>query len=554
MAGTGISPAKALLLAVQLASKSDLSTLRTLVCQHPKTLHFELVLRILLSHLPESLDSSQYVPFFEDLVSGRIVEDPKTPIDSSALLELTEVEAQKRVRKLHLLPLAWPNCPADAPADGIVLFLIHRSLRIDENTGLLTQLPPLLAPFLHYSDYLRTWMISTILPLVRFNYDYHPDDGIALTIAKFEALDDRAGVSLLLSKTGKEQTMEPDPTVGRDLKGLVGPWLYGDTRWKRRKLRKNSSFSLQPLQQLDEAPPVEAKYAGWEEAFKWLTTQAGTSWKTAVEAVEKWDGPGDVDLGGYEDGTVWQAEDDEIHLERRYARSGLAAAYLISEESEEALDGVQRILARIITLLDKVKIPTLQAASALLSPVSGLDDDIMSSKSTTYLRNDLLEDHNILTTPNEQSLNLLHALLISAFLCTKAGCSLSVRRAGELVFLQDERDQKFLFSKLMSRIGDGPKSDDKYWTKIRNEILWLRSWGAEELFEGGDSVNGKGVFGQLPRESIEAELVKALLANTRKLFLNDLDIQLLIDKYRLYPCEINLRVFTRSTFSQEDSP
>ena len=524
MAGNGLSPAKAVLLAVQLANKSDLSTLRTLVCQHRRTLHTELVLRILLSHLPESLNSSAYVPFIENLISGHIVEESKTPVDSSTLLELTEGEAQKKVRKLHLLPLAWPNCPADAPADPIVLFLIHRALRIDENTGLLTQLPELLAPFLHYSDYLRTWMISTILPLVRFNYDYHLDDGAALTIAKFEILDDRAGVSLLLSKTGKEQT-ELDPTVGRDLKGLVGPWLYGDTRWKRRRVRKHSSFSLQALERLDETPAPEPKYIGWEEAFKWLVAQAGTSWKTAVETIEQWDGPGDVDLGGYEDGTKWLAEDDEIALERRYARSGLAAAYLISEESEEALNGIQRILTRLTTLLDKDRIPTLQAGAALLSPVAGLENNILSPKTAPYLRNDLLEDHNILTTPNEQSLILLHALLISAFLCTRASCSLSVRRAGELVLLQDERDQKLLFSKLMSRIGDGPKSDDKYWVKVRNEILWLRSWGAEELLEGTESANGKGVFGQLPRESIEAELLKALLANTRKLSPKIVDLQ-----------------------------
>jgi protein transport protein SEC39 len=554
MAGTGISPAKAVLLAVQLASRSDLSTLRSLVSQHRKTLHTELVLRILLSHLPESLDSSAYVPFFEDLISGRIVEDAKTAVDASTLLDLTEVEAQKKVRKLHLLPLAWPNCPADAPADPIVLFLIHRALRIDESTGLITQLPELLAPFLHYSDYLRTWMISTILPLLRFNYDYHLDDGAALTIAKFEALDDRAGVSLLLSKAGKERTTGPDPTVGRDLKGLVGPWLYGDKRWKQRKVRGNSSFDLQSLDGLDKASSVETKYAGWEEVFKWLLGQAGTSWKTAVEAVEQWDGPTDVDLGGYEDGTKWLAEYDEIHLEQRYARSGLAAAYLISDESEEALNGVQRILARMITLLDKDRIPTLQAAAALLSPVPDLKDNILCSKSATYLRNDLLEDRNILTTPKEEQLKLVHALLISAFLCTRAGCSLSVRRAGELVFLQDERDQKLLFSKLMSRIGDGPKTDDKYWMKIRNEILWLRSWGAEELLEGSESINGKGVFGQLPRELIEAELLKALLANTRKLTLESPYIQLLISPYRLCTRAINLRDFTRTTIVQEGSP
>jgi len=540
MAGTELSPAKAILLAVQLASKSDISTLRTLVYQHRQTLHTELVLRILLSHLPESLDSSEYVPFLEDLIKRQISEGEKPPVNSSSLLELTDAEAQKKVKKLHLLPLAWPDCPADAPAEPIVLFLIHRSLRIDENTGLLTQTPSLLAPFLHYSNYLRTWMISTILPLLRFNYDYHPEDVAALPISKFETLDDRAGVSLLLSKTGKDNTTEPDLTVGRDLRGLVGPWMYGDTRWKRRKVRKSSSFSLQSVQPLDEVPSVNHKYVSWEEVFKWLTGQAGTSWKTAIEVFEQWGGPGDLDLGGYEDGTTWLDEDDEIYLERRYARAGLATAYLISEESEETLNGVQRILARIINLLHKDRIPSLQAGAALLSPVSGLEGSILSSKCATYLRNDLMEDHNLLTTPNEQSLKLLHALLISAFLCTKAGCILSVRRAGELVFLQDERDQKFLFSRLMSRIEDGPKSDDKYWVKIRNEILWLRSWGAEELLEGAESINGKGVFGQLPKEFIEAELLKALLMNTRKSNSRGSNIQLLINSNRLYPRAINL--------------
>jgi hypothetical protein len=92
----------------------------------------------------------------------------------------------------------------------------------------------------------------------------------------------------------------------------------------------------------------------------------------------------------------------------------------------------------------------------------------------------------------------------------------------------------------MSRIEDGPKSDDKYWVKIRNEILWLRSWGAEELLEGAESINGKGVFGQLPKEFIEAELLKALLMNTRKSNSRGSNIQLLINSNRLYPRAINL--------------
>jgi hypothetical protein len=79
--------------------------------------------------------------------------------------------------------------------------------------------------------------------------------------------------------------------------------------------------------------------------------------------------------------------------------------------------------------------------------------------------------------------------------------------------------------------------------KTRSEILWLRTWGAEELFEGSESGTGKGVLGQLPKESIEAELLKALLANTRKLH-NKLYIQSLIGAYRLYSCAINIRDFT----------
>jgi hypothetical protein len=140
MAGGDPSPAKVVLLAVQLAHKAELPPLWTLISQHQKTLCTEIVLRVILSHLPESLDSSEYVPFLQDLVDGNIVEDLKYPVDKSVLDELSDKDASKKVRKLHLLPLLWPNAPEDTPEDLLTLFLIHRSLRIDENTGLITQI------------------------------------------------------------------------------------------------------------------------------------------------------------------------------------------------------------------------------------------------------------------------------------------------------------------------------------------------------------------------------------------------------------------------------
>ncbi|KAH8815818.1 Sec39 domain-containing protein [Xylogone sp. PMI_703] len=520
MADLGLSSAKAILLAVQLASKADLSTLRTLVSRHPKGLRIDIILRILLTHLPESLDSSAYVPFLQDIQSGNITEDVSHPIDlnSSGIAELSDTEAVKRVKKLRLLPLTWPNAPEDVPTDPFVLFLVHRSLRIDENTGLITQIPGLLAPFLHLSHFLRTWLISTVLPLLRFSYEYYPQTGTVLTISAFEDLDYRNGVSLLLSNTAKGSSSDgtANPNVGRDLRGLVGAWMYGDTRAKRRKLGTTPIIDTQ-LVAMASDPSAEAhKLAGWEEVFKWIAGQAVTSWQTAVEAVEQWDGPGDVDFGSYRDGSEWLDEEEQQYLERRYARTALATAYLIRDTSMEALSGVHRIISRISRLIDHDTVPTLSAAAALLLPASGLDEPgLLSAETASRLRNHLLEEENILTTCNPKSIQLIHTFLLSAYLLTRQGVRCNVRRAGELALLQHESEQKAEFVDLLAAIRNGPKGDDKYWVKTRNEILWLHSWGLEELGEGTGFVHGKGLFGSLKKEYIEAEILKLLLANTR---------------------------------------
>jgi hypothetical protein len=174
MAAPVLSPAKAILLALHLASQTNISALRNLIAQQQEALRTDIVLRILLTYLPETLASSDYVPILQDLASGDVPEDLDAAIDSSSLDEVTEKQAVRKVKKLHLLPLAWSNAPADVPDDPLVLFLIHRSLRIDEHAGLIAEIPELLGPFLHKSSHLRTWFISNLLPLLRLSYEYHP--------------------------------------------------------------------------------------------------------------------------------------------------------------------------------------------------------------------------------------------------------------------------------------------------------------------------------------------------------------------------------------------
>jgi len=232
--------------------------------------------------------------------------------------------------------------------------------------------------------------------------------------------------------------------------------------------------------------------------------------------VEEWDGPEDVDIGGY--GTMWLGDDEQGYLEQRYARAALASAYLITEASVEALSGVNSIITKVMNMMGEDPCPTLQVASSLLSPLPDLTSElIVSARNATYMRNDLLEESNVLTSPKKLSAQLLHALTLSAFILTKSGTLCNVRRAGELAFLQDEREQKVEAGKFLRNLRNhAPKTEDKYWMRARNELLWLRDWGAEEASDSVSDLRIQGVFGQLNREFLETECLKAILTSGRK--------------------------------------
>ncbi|KAK8035312.1 hypothetical protein PG993_010307 [Apiospora rasikravindrae] len=505
---TMISPAKIILLAVHLATKSDIDSLTSLALRHDKVLQKELVLRILLTCLPETVDSNKYVSLIECLrseVAEDIEEDQCPEVDWSSVEHFTDAEAAKKVRKLRLLPLKSPDAPDDAAEDPISLFLIHRAHRVDEEAGLLTQLPDLVVPFLDHAPCIRAWMISALLPLLRRNYEYYPDAPIPQTLAAFEQLDDRTAISVLLDQTGARD--EDLPHVGRDLRGLLGPWIYHEKRWKTQDLAEQSDGA--------ESTTHRILCPGWEEMLEWLTLQASRSWRVAVKAIEEWDGPEDVDLGGY--GTMWLGDDEQGYLEQRYARAALASAYLITEASVEALSGVNSIITKVMNLMGEDPCPTLQVASSLLSPLPDLTSELIASaRNATYMRNDLLEESNVLTSPKKLSAQLLHALTLSAFILTKSGTLCNVRRAGELAFLQDEREQKAEASKFLRNLRNhAPKTEDKYWMRARNELLWLRDWGAEEASDSISDLRIQGVFGKLNREFLEMECLKAILTSGR---------------------------------------
>ncbi|KAL1867558.1 hypothetical protein VTK73DRAFT_4082 [Phialemonium thermophilum] len=507
----GLSPAKILLLAVELATHANVDALAWFAAQHESVLRKEILLRILLTYLPETLASDRYVAFIQKVAAGDYTTPDAVDIDTAEVDSLSEEVAARRARKLHLLPLSRGEASGDADENLVTQFLLQRAYKVDEEAGLLDELPALLVPFLDHSSSVRTLMISAILPLLRRNYEYYPEHPIPHTLIAFQTLPDRVAVSLLLSQTGT-QPDDDHTKVGRDLRGLVGPWLYNEKRWYTRTERPEPP-SVDPSSR-DLAVEDDSLCPGWEQVLEWLTGQATKSWRVAVSAVEQWDGPSDVDLGGF--GVMWLDDEEQEHLEKTYARAALASAYLIPEASKEGLLGAYSIVSKMRSLLDQDALPPLHVAASVLSPLSAHDvGDLLSARYATYLRNDLLLKSNVLTAPTQQAMQLLHGFILSAFLLTSAGLPCTVRRAGELTLLQDEREQKTLALDLIRAIGsNGPKSDDKYWIRMRNEILWLRDWGSEEdpSFAGKQV---KGPFGQLTKEFFEVEILKALLANTR---------------------------------------
>ncbi|KAI9833035.1 MAG: hypothetical protein M1819_003867 [Sarea resinae] len=523
-----ISPAHCVLLAVHLASDSNISALRNLTALHSKTLHPTLVLRILLSFLPECTDPQLYTPYLNELVHGDFDDDAAGGIDISPVKELSEVQARKRVRKLHLLPLAPSSIPPSISTDSLTLFLIHRAYLIDENAGLLTLLPQLFVPFLDHSNYLRIWLISTLLPLLRLNYEYYPQAESALALAEFERLEGLAGVDALLSQSKHEGQADH---VARDLRSLVGPWMCGDDRRKRRKIETQSSIASadqEPgLETQDSGDASLTQGSGWEDVFEWLLSAARTDFPLIVRAVEDWDGPGDVDYGGYDDGGEYLEEETQRRLELRYAQVAVAACFANPDATAEALRGVHRILVRLSQLLQLDPPPNLPSGHTRLLSMNSKLPASHELSAATLLQNALLRADNPLTKPTEQNLALLEALLFSTCVLARLGHQASLRQVTELYLFGNQEQQTNELQNIIRSIMTRPKRDDQEWAQIRDDILWLWGWGVEQkLQEGAESsqaLQGPGILGKVEKGTAELEILK--------LFLNGSSYHLAVEAY-----------------------
>lgn len=492
----GMSGAHAILLASYLCASGQVAALPQLHTQFPGYLPLERVLRLLLTFLPECTDPHHYTSVLRELVDGSASASSLADgeIDVSFVKDLPETVARKRVRKFRLLPLKHRDDDSDA-TDLLTQFLVHRAHRIDTETALQPLILDLLLPFYPHSPILRTWLISSLLPLLRLNYEYYPDQDEIFTLDVVESMDNVIAVNVLLSMTGPgKDSMD----LVKNLRGLIGPWIYGSNRLKRRKLNdttRRGSISL------PHGQPQTTGTAGWRSVNEWLLSRSLVDLESVANAFANWDGPEDVDLGGYEE-AVGQQYGDAQDLRLRHGQCGLAVVYASGDSSKRALECSVQIVTRIAQLLDLEGSSFVGPEGSALPTVIFHSDTISSTSRASLLQNALLGLKNPLTCPSATSISFLSAILVSLEILNEFGHSVTCRAATNMCLHSNEDMQLLDLRSVIASITRSTKSRD--WMRIRQQLLWLRDWQSE-------SPAYHGLFWRVPRGVVETEIMKALL-------------------------------------------
>ncbi|KAJ5587032.1 uncharacterized protein N7459_002797 [Penicillium hispanicum] len=504
----GLSDAHAILLATHLCAGGDVVALPTLQAHYPQCFPLERLLRIILTFLPESAEPTSYVPVLQVLASDSPVQLPPRDIDTSVVKDLSESEARKRVRKLRLQPLKREDEEEDVgSSDPLTQFLIHRAHLIDSETALQPLILDLVLPFYEHQPFIRTWLISSLLPALRLNYEYYPDREDTLSLETLESMDDQTAVNVLLSLASSQRS---DTDLANNLRGLVGPWLHGSKRSKRRRLNEVAQQNTISFIQ-GTSKPKATELAGWEYVNEWLLSRSLVDHDSVVHAFTKWNGPEDIDYGGYEETDTKLPAEELKELLDGYSQTGLSVVYAHADSSKAALEGSSQVLARVAELHGLEGFSYLDSSLSALPSVDYDAELISSTTRASLLQNALLAPGNPLTQASPSSISFLSALILSLRILTDLGHLVPCRAVANICLHSSEEIQLAELKSVVISMANQSRSKHD-WQAIRQQLLWLRDWQAEQSESGWDEPSThNGLFWRVPRETVEIEILKALL-------------------------------------------
>ncbi len=247
----------------------------------------------------------------------------------------------------------------------------------------------------------------------------------------------------------------------------------------------------------------------WEYMYQWMVAQAADKFPLITNAIDDWDGPGDVDLGGFNPGNAddYLSEDVQTKLESQYAQAAFAACYAVTADTEETIKGAHSILARLAMLLDFIPPPDLATSVDSLPKIERHAAQLEASETTADLAPEaLLTPEHPLTTPRYETYMLLQMMVYSAYQFAGLSHPISLVNVAKLHFYSSAEDQLAVLSKILRIVAKGTRKDDAHWSADRAKLMWLWNWGIDS--HDNKATSGAGVLGKIDRADFEEAMLR----------------------------------------------
>ena len=400
-------------------------------------------------------------------------------------LELSHSAARDRAQLIRLQRIP------DNAEDCFTSFLIARAHQLDASSNDLDAVLQLVEPFTDTGTSLRDWLVSTLLPLLRLQYEYYPETQQRLALRDVEGFEGATGVNALLQNAiGLHSKAE----IGRDLRSVVAPWIYGGSRVKRRRLHA-------------EIPGTDygRGSADWQDVNEWLLSTSTSDFSLATRAITEWDGPTDVDLGGYQG---FQNDGQMEGMQLRYSQAALAVIYASQPSSRSLLSDAWRIL-ELAALRAKLKPPNKNNP---LPEIHSFPVTFTPASKAALLHNALLRSDNELTTSSEYTIAFLEGILASLGILRSFKSDLQVKQAAELCLFTTEEQQERELNRILQQILHMTTGETD-WRSVRDQLLWLHRWTCDiDPFQSTEyGATRHALLGRVRTAKLETQILNAVL-------------------------------------------
>lgn len=484
----GLDETQALLLATSLATRSDLNHLQLLVSERKDEFSSTFLYALLLTYLPaEAENIAALTTFLAHLQDGfQNVSALDASIEESQIQEYCSQNDKKSLHELRFDKLGYSE-NVDTYDDELGAFVTRWLQKVEMISGMPSFATQLLTPFTASRPKLLLWQDSYLIPLIKLQNDFYPGRAEYLSTKALEDLQGPVGVKLLLQFAEHDKD---GANVGRDLREVVAPWVYGSSRSKRRRLDSHNK-------------PISD--ASWNDVNSWIYTTSHTNLNLAAKSFLDWNGPSDKSMRSQD-----VNPSDKGKLTVPYAQTGLALIVTSSDLGRDANNLLNQILDRAASLSLPALTDSAISSKRTLSEASRAD----------LLESSLLQYHNPLTHPSEDLFEFLQHCLSAQSLLENLKLVLPVSTILEAALFDSEEKQKHELQRILQQI---PRltNTEVDWPLLRQQLHALRT-GAITVNLPEPKRQTYHFLGRVPIDYLESEFLNTLLTASQYSIITDI--------------------------------